>query len=290
MKRNLVIVPAGDTSLHESYASPDRGFDLWVLFFGDDDSAFARYAASADRIWRLKGYQLDLLRQAVLGDVLFKEPGRLASYDYVMFPDEDIEVAGGAPALDAFFDALKAVGADAGQPALVNEFASHPPTRQVPGAYCHSVNWIEIMMPAYSGHLFQNAFLPAVHTFDQLRTGWAIDVIAHRLAEAVLGRPVRAFVMDACGVVHTRSVGTNKALFSLGYTEFILVPQVRWLPRMETLAVYGSAEEAAAGGGEFSVRSFDRATVNRGMQRYLQALQNPGQPGSRHRGGDSGSS
>ena len=49
--RDLVIVMAGNGSLHVEYAE-NRNFDLWVIYYGDDDEVAARYAASADRLWR----------------------------------------------------------------------------------------------------------------------------------------------------------------------------------------------------------------------------------------------
>ena len=59
--RDLVVVMAGNGSLHVEYAE-NRNFDLWVIYYGDDDAVAARYAASADRLWRRKGMKIHLAR------------------------------------------------------------------------------------------------------------------------------------------------------------------------------------------------------------------------------------
>ncbi len=40
---------AGDRSLHETYAV-DRDYELWVIYFGDDEGVAERYARTCDRL------------------------------------------------------------------------------------------------------------------------------------------------------------------------------------------------------------------------------------------------
>jgi hypothetical protein len=224
-KRDLVIVMAGDRSLHEALA-PGRAYDLWVVHYGDSEEAAARYAAAADRFWRRKGLKIDLCRQVLLEELLLAEGFDYAAYRYVFLPDDDIRFENGAADVHKLFDMAEALDADIFQPAVANEYVSFQGTRQMAGAVCHHVNWVENMMPAYRGDLFRSAFLAGLHALEYLKSGWGLEIIAVKLAEVVLGRGVRSYVIDACPAVHTRPVGGNGAVHEVGRDEEFLLPQL----------------------------------------------------------------
>ncbi|MFZ0594546.1 MAG: hypothetical protein WAM39_29085, partial [Bryobacteraceae bacterium] len=95
-RRNLVIVPAGDKSLHIEYANTYREFDLWVIYFGSDKAVQDSFSKSADRLIAIKGMKLELIRKIFVEGVLFERSYDLSKYKYIMFPDDDIHFPRGA--------------------------------------------------------------------------------------------------------------------------------------------------------------------------------------------------
>ena len=224
-RRDLVIVMAGDRSLHEALVA-ERAYDLWVIYYGDSDEAAARYAAGCDRFWRRKGLKIDLCRQVLLEEVCLGEGFDYARYRYVFLPDDDIQFEAGAADVHRLFALAEELEADVFQPAVKNEYVSFQATRQMPGAVCHHVNWVENMMPAYRSDLFRSAFLGGIHALEYLKSGWGLEIVAVKLAEVALGRGVRSYVIDACPAVHTRPVGGNGAVHEIGRDEEFLLPQL----------------------------------------------------------------
>lgn len=244
--RDLVIVMAGDRSLHEEYAK-DRSFDLWVIYYGDDDAVAARYAASADRLWRRKGMKIHLARTVLLEELWFGERFDFGQYRRVFLPDDDVRFDGGTAGVERVFADAEAVDADVFQPAIVNEYysAAWEATRRQAGVFCRRTNLVEIMMPGYRGTLFAPTFLSAIHALEYMTSGWGLEVIVMKLGEAHLGRSLRTFVLDAAAAVHTRPIGSNPAIHDIGWDEAFLVPQLH-TNRMRTLAAYETAEAARA--------------------------------------------
>jgi hypothetical protein len=225
--RDLVIVMAGDRSLHEAIAT-GRAYDLWVVYYGDSDEIAQRYAAAADRFWRRKGLKIDLCRQVLLEEVLLGEGFDYGQYRYVFLPDDDIAFDDGAADVHRLFETAEALEADIFQPAVRNDYVSFAGTRQMAGAVCHQVNWIENMMPAYRGDLFRSAFLGGIHALEYLKSGWGLEIVASRLAEVALGRGARSYVIDACPATHTRPVGGNGSVHEIGRDEEFLLPQLTY--------------------------------------------------------------
>jgi len=243
-RRDLVVVMAGDRSLHEAIA-PDRTYDLWVIYYGDSEETAKRYAASADRFWRRKGLKIDLCRQVLLEEVLLGEGFDYSAYRYVFLPDDDIRFERGAQDVAALFVAAQALDADVFQPAVQNEHVSFQGTRQIAGAACHTVNWVENMMPAYRSDLFRSAFLGGIHALEFLKSGWGLEIVAAKLAEVALGRGLRAYVIDACPAIHTRPVGGNGMVHEIGRDEEFLLPQLTY-NQLRAHVAFASFEAAKA--------------------------------------------
>ena len=244
--RDLVVVMAGNGSLHVEYAE-NRSFDLWVIYYGDDDAVAARYAATADRLWRRKGMKIHLAREVLLEEMWFGERFDFGQYRRIMLPDDDIRFEGGAAGVERAFADAEAVDADVFQPAIANENYSTDweLTRREEGVVCRRANLVEIMMPGFRGALFVPAFLSAVHALEYMTSGWGIEVMAMKLGEAHLGRALRTFVLDAAAATHTRPPGGNPAIHDLGRDEMFLNPQVH-TNRIRVFAAYESAADARA--------------------------------------------
>lgn len=241
-RRNLVIVPAGDKSLHIEYANTYREFDLWVIYFGSDKAVQDSFSKSADRLIAIKGMKLELIRKIFVEGVLFERSYDLSKYKYIMFPDDDIHFPRGAESINYLFRMAEIVRADIFQPAIANPNYSWTCTLQVPGAFCHRVNMAEVMMPGFSYEVLTRGFLPAIHTMNFMKSGWGIEAITMRLSEAQLRRPLRTFVLDCVPVIHTRPPGQNSEVRNAGAAELAYIPQFRTDPP-RTTRIYHSRDE-----------------------------------------------
>jgi len=240
---NLVIVMAGDRSLHEEYAR-DRDFELWVCYYGDDEATAARYRGACDRFFQLKGQKWGLVRE------LAARLGRggatpFSKFDYVFLPDDDIRFPGGAEDVSKVFGLAREVGADIFQPAVSNEnySLSWEATQINETCVCRAVPFVEGMMPGFSSRIFECSVLPLLHVLGHVQAGWGMEPLYVRLGEALLRHPVRVFVLDAAAAVHTRQVGKGDAATDRGRFELALMPQYYANPFRE-LARFASVAEA----------------------------------------------
>jgi hypothetical protein len=259
--RNLVIVPAGDGSLHMEYAS-DRDFDLWILYWGSNDDVRQRYSGAADRVISLKGHKWELLRQAA---ALLMAERRRWEGGYVLYVDDDIRFPHGAADISAFFSAVRDLDADTAQPAIANENVSWPIGRALDGAFCHATNAVESMMPAYSSAIFFEVVLPGLYALPHIRMGWHFEFFVQRYAEFRFQRPLRTFVVDAVPALHTRPPGSGTAPHELGANESFLLPGLAPMP-VVTLAVFADRKSGRDFG--FPMSLIDGA----GMEQRLAAL------------------
>lgn len=243
--KNLVIVMAGNESLHEKYAA-DREFELWVCFWGDNQKIADRFRQSCDRFFAIKGQKWALVRE--VGRVAREQQlPAFSSYDYVFLPDDDIEFPGGAAGITGAFALAQEIDADIFQPAIANEHFSPKwePTLRVGGAVCHATSIVEIMMPCYRGEIFERCVLPLLHIHGYMTVGWAVAPLVARFAEAIYHRPVRTFVLDETAAVHTRAVGAGASAYSVGRDEAFLTPFSSGL-RINELGRFRSRADAVA--------------------------------------------
>ena len=242
--KNLVIVMAGDNSLHPAYAA-GRDFELWVIYYGNDAEICGRYKQNADRIWQAKGLKIELVRKILLHQLYFTEKFDYHQYDFIFLPDDDIEFPDKEKDISDLFDICHKIEADVFQPAILNEHVSvaWEPTRLIPGAFCHRTNIVELMMHNFSGKAFTCAYLPAVHAMQFMKSGWGLEPIWMKIGETIFRRSLRTFVIDAIPAIHTRPVGSGSAeIHKTGLNEASFVPQIAW-NRMKTLAVFKNLAE-----------------------------------------------
>ena len=245
--KNLVVVMAGDNSIHGDYAA-NRDFELWTIHYGDSDETFKRYQSFSDRIWRKKGLKIELTRRILLEELHFGEKFDFMAYDFIFLPDDDIRFTNREADISRLFTLCNYLRADVFQPAISNEFFSPrwESTCLIPNVVCHRTNIVEVMMHGFSGRAFVKAYLPAIHAIQFMKSGWGIEPIWMKIGEAVFQSPLRTFVIDAVPAVHTRPMGSGSAkIHGVGLAEARLIPQIE-VNRMRTLASFTRIEDAAA--------------------------------------------
>ncbi|MBV9125757.1 MAG: hypothetical protein JO112_20600 [Planctomycetes bacterium] len=198
MKKNLIVVRAGDDSLHPGWLAdrPGKDFDVLVSYFGATEGKWRdqadHYQAEPGPKWpslnRLCQEQWPLLRQ----------------YDRVAFPDDDL--AGTTQGWNDIFRLCEDYRLDLAQPAVAGP-GSHEITQPRPGLVLRFTNFVEVQCP-----VFRTAALDEVRwTFAESAAGWGLDM----MWPILLPHPWYTLaILDQAFLVHTRPIQTG-SLYAL---------------------------------------------------------------------------
>lgn len=198
--RNLVVVRAGDGSLHQGWlnGSERPDFDLIVSYFGDDPDAFR--TPDENRVDQKGGYWDGVYK------LFGKHPELVDRYEYFLLADDDLEMQ--AQDINTVFRIAREHRLRVCQPSLtLDSHYSWPETLNQPRfklRYCLAV---EVMAPCLDRELLQRC-LPL---FADTMSGYAMDSMWARLLEPV---NKSAAIIDVVQIRHTREVG--KVLAGVG--------------------------------------------------------------------------
>jgi hypothetical protein len=245
MRPNLIIVPVGDGSLHAEWCTPSpRSYDVWVVYYGDDDQIARRYRETCDRYFVGKGQKFRILLDLVVN---LKEA--ILRYEHVWFPDDDLRFHNGPVDADRMFALARELRADCWQPAIANALVYDGP---LVGTYCspnwescllvkdaayHQVTSVEMMMFGFSRDALARCFFPACFLLRNSRTGWGVEQVVTILMHAWKGAGGRFLVLDAIPVIHTKPLGSNPEHNKRGHEDMQMLEFIiRGIPR-QTLRV-----------------------------------------------------
>lgn len=191
--RNLVVLRAGDGSLHADWiAGARRDFDLFVSYYGETPG---RYATDADFYEARPGPKWPRI-----ADLLREHAGVVAEYDCVWFPDDDL--ATDTATIDRMFAFFHAHRLCLAQPALTRDsFCQWRTLLQEPDCHLRYGRFVEIMAPIFS----RDALRACAPSFDESPSGWGLDWLWPVLCDRAGLDGVA--VIDATPVRHTRPCG-----------------------------------------------------------------------------------
>ncbi|MBB5374049.1 hypothetical protein [Acidocella aromatica] len=193
MRRNLVIVRAGDNSLHPEWlkGAPSRTWDLVVNYYGDKPD-----------IYRVPGIErIDSKgpKWPALHDLVSANPRFLEDYDYVWLPDDDLRTD--AAQINLLFKIMEQQQLQVAQPALTwNSYFGHLTTIANKKFFLRYTNYVEVMAPCLSAQLLCRA-LPL---FNFNLSGWGLDFVWTKF---VAKPEIEIAIIDVVNVEHTRPVG-----------------------------------------------------------------------------------
>lgn len=196
MKKNLVVVRAGNNSLHHRWheiAYEDRNFDLLISFFSDE--AYAQFAPKPGvEAVLVKGGKWDGLYKTL-------SDRDLGKYEYFWLPDDDLDIS--AQDVNTLFADMTRYGLRIAQPSLTpDSYFSHFVFSQCPGFVLRYTNYIEVMAPC----LHRKVLEKALPLFRETMSGYGLDYIWCRWPES---GAFRAAILDEIAMHHTRPVGKN---------------------------------------------------------------------------------
>jgi len=185
-RRNLIISPIGDESMHGSWLAdrPNRTFDVLLVHYGAD----ANYGRSdADYYASRQGFKWELI------DFALREfRAAVERYDYVWCPDCDIRAT--TEQVNRLFDLAHEHRLQLAQPAIASGEITYQFLRPRSGIVLRYTPFVEVMCPVLSCA----ALYSLQPTFQESRSGWGLDLLWPRhFAEHEMA------VIDAVGVEHT---------------------------------------------------------------------------------------
>jgi len=194
---SLVIVRAGDTSLHSRWiAEPHPEWDLAVSYFGDETERTFGEAAFASCC---KGGKWDGIHA-----FLREHPHVLEHYRYFWLPDDDILTDAGT--ITRMFRDMDRHSLELAQPALTfDSYFSTPITLSNPLFAVRYTTMVEIMAPVLDVALLKK-MLPH---FAETQSGFGLDYVWHRLTSDPRRK---AAILDDVSMTHTRPIGSALAI------------------------------------------------------------------------------
>ncbi len=189
MKKNLVIVRAGENSLHREWLSPGREWDIIVSGYGDappeeEEECIAHY---------FKGAKWNGIYDAIAANEDF-----VFSHERIMLPDDDLRMR--AADINALFAIGEALDLRLYQPSLTGHFSwAHLNCRR--DCLARWVGMVEIMTPVLHRDILRLLW----RDFRQMRSGVGMDYYW----QVFSGFPHTA-VLDCVPVEHTRPIGSRQ--------------------------------------------------------------------------------
>ena len=208
-RRNLVVLRANEQSLHMSWARDiqdrDRSWDLCISYYGRLETFppedFSEFACLQNR-----------QRKFVSLKELMHDASILWNYDYIMFPDDDLQMKWSD--LNIIFDICSEFQLQLAQPSLdPASVINYKNSKQKPGFLLRFVTMVEVMAPIFSS----KALRQCIHTFDLNQSGYGIDYAWTKLVDGPL---TKIAVIDRVAIQHTRPTGNRydlKAAIEEGY-------------------------------------------------------------------------
>jgi len=191
-RKNLVLVRAGDKSLHPQWLSDDRNWDLAVSYYGSFPD---RFKDQFDILHCFKGSKWEGIT-----DFIENNTHLISQYEYLWLPDDDLFC--NAETINNFFRLCKALNFTIAQPALTPySFYTWPITIKDEEAIARQTNFIEIMAPC-----FRVSDLKCFSRyFGENTSGFGYEWLWESIAKKE--KIFNFGIVDATPVFHTRQVG-----------------------------------------------------------------------------------
>ena len=231
MPRNLIIVRAGDKSLHTGWLGnqQERNFDVIVNYYDDNPDL---YRDQGQRRIDSKSTKWPALHK-LIGELM----PELEAYDYIWLPDDDL--ASDMQNVNRLFDICRDYKMDLAQPALTpDSIIGNAVTLRNRSFLLRYTNFVEIMAPCFSLPFLKKCW----PTFTANRSGYGLDYVWPRMTD----NPFKIGIIDACLVKHTQSRGPSYDIYKADgivveeeYKALMIKEKIRPLP-----LIYGGIDWA----------------------------------------------
>jgi hypothetical protein len=196
-QRNLVVLRAGDSSLHPQWLTLPKQewkFDLWIDYYAGTEPG--KYRDTCDWYRESGGTKFPQLYSLIKENL-----EAVQKYNAIWFPDDDLgcDIA----VINNLFMLFHKYHLDLAQPSLSQDsIYSFLITRNQPECTLRYTNFVETMMPLFRWE----ALTKCLDTFIESQSGWGLC----RIWPKLLGYPQdKIAVIDGVVVQHLRKLGSG---------------------------------------------------------------------------------
>lgn len=167
-KKNLVFTSAGNnTSFDTLWTNYNRNYDIWVVYYGDDDNRYNQYKNKVNKIWKRKGSKFQNFNY-----IYTNYYNELLNYDRFFIVDDDIIIK--TDDINKLFDISIKYNLFICQPAFLPESKiSHHITKVRNNNILRYTNFVEVNTPVFS----KEALIKFMKYYDDILIGWGIDYL-----------------------------------------------------------------------------------------------------------------
>ena len=167
-KKNLVFTSAGNnTKFHELWTQDNRNYDIWVIYYGDNENIFKLYKNKVDFIEKRKGSKFQNF------DYVYKKyRNKIDLYDRFFIVDDDIIM--NTNDINEIFDISKKYDLWLCAPTFKTDGSSKiswPLTKNKKNSLLRYTNFVEVNTPI----LNKSSLHKLMNKYDNKLIGWGID-------------------------------------------------------------------------------------------------------------------
>jgi len=210
---NLIISPVGDNSLHNSWISENKNFDLVLIYYGDSKDTAQSYTTHTPHVYMAKGEKYHLLKSFIQNNIEF-----ISKYESIWLPDDDVAIP--SEDINKLFNIVKEYNLSIAQPSM-DGYVSHEITKPISNSLLRYTNFVEVLAPLFN----LETLLKVYNTFDLNYSSWGYDYLWPHLLDYPQDKIA---IIDDIVMTHTRPVGQN-------YSRF---PKIPWDEMVELLYSY----------------------------------------------------
>jgi len=215
--KNLIVSPVGDNSTHKTWLSSNQKFDLFLIYYGDNEAVFDDYKKDCNgNIVKAKGEKGRLIYSFFKNDFDIKI--NYTKYANVWLPDDDIIID--AEMINEMFKIHSEFKLYLSQPSLTG-FVHHKIVKNQPDNILRFTNFVEIMCPLMSSEAFK---LLAPYYIENY-TSHGLDYLWPK----ILGFPKnKVAIIDKVIANHSRPVSQNYDRFPIKPIEDLMNLKVKF--------------------------------------------------------------
>jgi hypothetical protein len=168
MTTNFVFSSVGDnTSFDDLYIGNNMNYDLYVIYYGDDNTIYDKYKSKVTFIEKRKGSKFQNFKY-----FYEKYPEIINKYDYFFILDDDIIID--VPRINEMFSIAKHYNLSICGPSFeVVSKISHAITKRRQNILLAYTNFVEVNVPLFN----KKALTNLMKILDYSLIGWGIDML-----------------------------------------------------------------------------------------------------------------
>lgn len=192
MRKNLIISPVGDDSLHKNWLSEKQNFDIFLIYYGKSEEKLNEYKNDCNLIVKDSGEKGEMYVRFISNNLEL-----IKNYESIWLPDDDLDIS--TEEINLLFDTHQKYSLWLSQPS-VKGHVSYDIERKQENTILRFTTFVEVLCPLMS----LKTLLVLYKTYDYNKSSWGLDYLWPK----ILGYPTNKIgIIDLVTVNHTKVVG-----------------------------------------------------------------------------------